>query len=114
MKTLRGAGDRQEVGKLDLDGQVLEMSCQLSDAVKEGLVQFFFGSRWRCGHGKAHISAPYEVLVFFYLSKHAGSDLHPVRIGWGALARSGSDVSCTPACFRTGSVWPKRDTISQN
>ena len=27
---------------------------------------------------------------------------------------SGPDDSCTPACFRTGSVWPKPDTISQN
>ena len=46
--------------------------------------------------------------------KHAGSDSHPVRIGWEALARSGPDDSCTPACFRTGSVWPKPDTVNQN
>ena len=39
---------------------------------------------------------------------------HPVRIGWEALARSGPDDSCTPACFRTGSVWPKPDTVSQD
>ena len=38
-------------------------------------------------------------------SKHARSDSDPVRIGWEGLARSGPDDSCTPACFRTGSVW---------
>ena len=43
----------------------------------------------------------------YYPSKHAGSDSHPVRIRWEALARSGPDVRCSPACFRTGSVWPK-------
>ena len=47
-------------------------------------------------------------------SNHAGFDSHPVRIGWEALARSGPDDYCTMACFRTGSVWPKPDTISQN
>ena len=47
-------------------------------------------------------------------SKHAGSDSYPVRIGREALARSRMDDSCTPACFRTGSVWPKPDTVSQN
>ena len=47
-------------------------------------------------------------------SKHAGSDSHPVRIGWEALARSGPDDSCTLACFRTGSVWLKPATVSQN
>ena len=31
----------------------------------------------------------------------------PIGIGSAALARSGPDDSCTPACFRTGSVWPK-------
>ena len=36
-------------------------------------------------------------------SKHAGSDSHPVRIRWEALARSGPDDSCSPTCFRTGS-----------
>ena len=47
-------------------------------------------------------------------SKHTGSDSHPVRIGWEALARSGPDDSRSPACFRTGSVWLKPDTVSQN
>ena len=47
-------------------------------------------------------------------SKHAVSDPHPVRIGWEALARIGPDDSCTLASFRTGSVWPKPDTIRQN
>ena len=47
-------------------------------------------------------------------SKHAGSYSHPVRIGWKALARSGPDDSCTPACFRTGSVGPNPSRISQN
>ena len=47
-------------------------------------------------------------------SKHARSDLHPGRIGWEALAKSGLDDSCTMACFRTGSVWPKPGTVSQN
>ena len=42
------------------------------------------------------------------------SDSHPVRIGWEVLARSGQDDPCTLACFRTGSVWPKPDTVSQN
>ena len=40
-------------------------------------------------------------------SKHARSDLHPVRIGSEALAGSGPDDCRTPASFRTGSVWPK-------
>ena len=60
---------------------------------------------------------PTYALIYFitYLpSKHAGFDLHLVRIGWKALARSGPDDSCTLACFRAGSVWPKPDTISQN
>ena len=47
-------------------------------------------------------------------SKHAGTDSHPGRIGWEALTRSGPDDCCTLACFRTGSVWPKPDTVSRN
>ena len=35
----------------------------------------------------------------------------PICIG---LARSEPDNSCTLACFWTGSIWPKPDTISQN
>ena len=53
-------------------------------------------------------------LTVYIPSKHAGSDLHLFRISWEALARSGPDDCCTPACFRTGSVWPKPGTISQN
>ena len=37
-----------------------------------------------------------------------------IQIGSEALARSGLDVSCTPACFRTGSIWPKPDPVPQN
>ena len=40
-------------------------------------------------------------------SKHAGSDSHPVRISSEVFVRSGPDDSCTPACFRIGSVWSK-------
>ena len=47
-------------------------------------------------------------------SKHAGSDLHPVWIGWETFARNRPDESCTLACFQTRSVKPKPDTISQN
>ena len=47
-------------------------------------------------------------------SKHAGSNLHLVRISWEALARSGPDDSCTVSCFWTGSIWLKSDTVSQN
>ena len=47
------------------------------------------------------------VSILQHTSKHDGSNSHPVRISWEALARSGPDDSCTPACFRTGSVWPK-------
>ena len=39
---------------------------------------------------------------------------HPVRVGSEALAKSGLHDSCGLACFRTGSVWPKPDTASQN
>ena len=39
---------------------------------------------------------------------------YPVWIGWKALASSGPDDSCTLDCIRTGSVWPKPGTISQN
>ena len=46
--------------------------------------------------------------------KHARSDSNPIRIGSEALARSGPDDPRPPACFRTGSVWPKPDTVSQN
>ena len=49
-----------------------------------------------------------------HTSKHAGSDPHPIRIGSEALARSGPDHSCTMACFRTGSVGPKPDIVSQH
>ena len=45
---------------------------------------------------------------------YAGSDSYPVRIGWETLARSGPDDFCTLACFGTGSVWLKPDTVSQN
>ena len=43
----------------------------------------------------------------------------PIRIWSGSAGKhwpelSGSDDSGTPACFRTGSVWRKADTISQN
>ena len=38
----------------------------------------------------------------------------PIRIGPEALARSGPDDSCTSACFRTGTVQPKPDAVSQN
>ena len=37
-----------------------------------------------------------------------------IRLGSEALARSGPDNCCTPALFRTGSVWPKPDTVSHN
>ena len=47
-------------------------------------------------------------------SKHAGSNPHLIWIGWEALARSRLDDSCTLACFWTGSIWPKPDTLSQN
>ena len=30
------------------------------------------------------------------------------------MARSRPDDSCTPACFQTGSVWSKPDTVGQN
>ena len=43
-------------------------------------------------------------------SKHAGSDSRPIRISLAASVRSGPDDSCPPACFRTGSYWPKSDT----
>ena len=61
----------------------------------------------------------FQLLSHFYVqqtspSKCAGSDSHLVQIGWEAEARSGPDDSCTLACFQTGSVWPKPDTISQN
>ena len=38
----------------------------------------------------------------------------PIRIGSEALVRSGPDDSCTSACFRTGTVQPKPDAVSQN
>ena len=44
--------------------------------------------------------------------KHARPNLHPVS--WEAMAGSRPDDSCTLACFRTRSVWPKYDTISQS
>ena len=47
-------------------------------------------------------------------TKHAEYNLHPIRIGSEALAGSGLDDSCTPACFQTGSVSLKPDTVSQN
>ena len=53
------------------------------------------------------------VRSMFVPSKHTGSNSHPVRIGFKALARSGPDDCCTPACFRTGSVWPKPDQAIQ-
>ena len=37
-----------------------------------------------------------------------------IQSGWEALAISRPDDSCTPACFRTGSIWPKPSTVSQN
>ena len=40
--------------------------------------------------------------------------LDPIRIGSEALARSGPDDSCTPACFRTRSIWLKPDPVTQN
>ena len=36
--------------------------------------------------------------------------LDPIQISSGALARSRSDSSCTPVCFRTRSFWPKPDS----
>ena len=45
-------------------------------------------------------------------SKHSGSGSHQIRIGSEALAGSGPDDACAPACFRTNSVWPKPDTVS--
>ena len=44
----------------------------------------------------------------------------PIRIRSGSAwkhcpeARSGPDDSCTPACFRTGSVWPKHNQPELN
>ena len=37
-----------------------------------------------------------------------------IQISSKVLARSGSDDSCTLACFWTGSIWPALDTVSQN
>ena len=34
----------------------------------------------------------------------------PIWISLEVLARSRPDDSCTPACFQTGSVWPKLDS----
>ena len=34
--------------------------------------------------------------------------------GPGSFCGIGPDDSCTPACFRTRSAWPKPDTVSQN
>ena len=44
------------------------------------------------------------------LSKCARSNSHLVQISSEALARSRPNDSCTPACFWTGSIWPKPDT----
>ena len=51
---------------------------------------------------------------FYMVCKHAGSDPHPIWIGLEVLAQSGPDDSCTLTCFRTGSLWPKPDIVSQN
>ena len=74
--------------------------------------------------GVTHVLVVYFFIIFFlYLGdynncvfrhtpgKHAGSYSHLVWISWEALARSGPDDSCTLACFQTGSVRPKPDTI---
>ena len=77
------------------------------------LLVYVEGPRSNCWHSDTwsgvHPKAP------LVPSKHARSNsAHPGRIGWEPLARSWPDDSCKLACFRTGSVWPKPGTISQN
>ena len=74
------------------------------------------------GVGKVHVcmcactclEQPLDKILCCIPSKHAGFNLHPIRISLEALARSGPDDSCTPACFWTRSVRPKPDTVSQH
>ena len=51
-------------------------------------------------------------------SKYAGSDSHPVRAGWEALARSGPDDCCTPAVVVHTTInhssWSERDRTVNN
>ena len=42
-------------------------------------------------------------------STHARSDSHPIQISWEALARSGLNDSCIPACLLTQSARTKLD-----
>ena len=59
------------------------------------------GGRGRGGGGPSRGGDPVNVL-------------DPIQIGSEALARSGLDDSCTPACFQTGSIWLKPDPVTQN
>ena len=51
---------------------------------------------------------------FWCPSKQTGSASHLTWTSLEALAQSRPPDSCTPASFRTRSVWPKTDTVSQN
>ena len=78
----------------------------------------------------AQVFAPIESYSVFVLSMLRGGRLltplwdnvmcplqtllPPIRIGWEVLARSGADESCTPACFRTRSIWPQPDSVRRN
>ena len=64
--------------------------------------------------GKSVFAQPNRKTRSTHPSKRTGSDTHPGRIAWKALARNWPDDSWTLACFRTGSVWPKPGAVSQN
>ena len=54
-------------------------------------------AEWFLSGASVDISRVTRNLTFCSIpSKHAGSDWHPVRIGWKALARSVPDDYCTP------------------
>ena len=73
---------------------------------------FLFHHCFNCHNSKKSRLDAYILLHGIYIYPVNMPD--PIRIGWEALTRSGPDDSCSSACFRTGSVWPKPDTVSQN
>ena len=76
-------------------------------------------AEWFLSGASVDISRVTRNLTFCSIpSKHAGSDWHPVRIGWEALARSVPDDYCTPVFLVHTRIsdrsWSERDRTVNN
>ena len=81
--------------------------------------RFRTGSLWPKPGTVSQNSIGSGLVLYNIIREVCGRTEPSLKVGnwWRAvcvLPETGPDDSCTPACFRTGSVWPKPGTVSQN